>query len=451
MNRAGPLNGLRVIELAGLGPAPFCAMVLADLGADVLRIDRPGAGRTAANVAGDDGELPEGIGDSDDRTGGGQDDWGLGTPNGWDVLNRNRLGVAVDLRSVEGAGFVLDLARQADVLVEGFRPGVAERFGLGPEDIWAVSPGVVYGRMTGWGQDGPLATRAGHDLNYLAISGALAHIGREGQPPTPPLNLVGDFGGGGMMLAMGILAALVARGLEAGATGAGGGATGGGETGAGGGAGGQSGGGAASRAVAGAAGGRGQVVDAAMVDGAALLMAPLFGAWASGFWSAERGTNLVDSGAPFYDVYECSDGKWLSVAAMEPQFYAQLIDGLGLADSGLPAQHDKDGWPVIRRHFEEIFRTRTRDVWAEHFGATDSCVAPVLDMGEAPNHPQAIERGSFPVIAGVPQPSPSPRFDRTPSAPTTPAYIGSDPGRALQGWGVDPDHLARLIDEGIVG
>ncbi|HTO00255.1 MAG TPA: CaiB/BaiF CoA-transferase family protein [Microthrixaceae bacterium] len=359
MKRAGPLDGLRVIELAGLGPAPFCSMVLADLGADVLRIDRPGAGRTGANISGDDGELPAGLGSGEAGSAGlGSDGIGagesssdaeraaaLGTPNGWDVLNRNRLGVAVDLRSPEGSEFVLGLCRQADVLIEGFRPGVAERFGLGPEDVARVNPEVVYGRMTGWGQDGPLADRAGHDLNYLAISGALAHIGRAGQPPTPPLNLVGDFGGGGMMLAMGILAALVERSLS---------------------------------------GSGGQVVDAAMVDGAALLMAPLFGAWSSGFWSEVRGANLVDSGAPFYDVYECSDGKWLSVGAMEPQFYAQLLEGLGLADAGLPDQHDNAGWPILRQNFHDVIRTRTRDEWTAVFAGTDSCVAPVLNMGEAP-------------------------------------------------------------------
>lgn len=401
-------------------------MVLADLGADVLRIDRPGAGRTAANVAGDDGELPEDMGE------GPGDEHGLGTPNGWDVLNRNRLGVAVDLRSDEGSDFVLGLTAGADVLIEGFRPGVAERFGLGPEDVWEVNPSVVYGRMTGWGQDGPLASRAGHDLNYLAIAGAAAHIGRAGQPPTPPLNLVGDFGGGGMLLAMGILAALVERGLGRahGAHGAGG---------------------AAGDAAASGSSGRGQVVDAAMVDGSALLMAPLFGAWSSGFWSEERGANLIDSGAPFYDVYECSDGKWLSVAAMEPQFYAQLLTGLGLTDQVLPDQHDTANWPTLRRHFEDVIRTRTRDDWVEAFAGTDSCVAPVLNMGEAPAHPQAIERGSFPSVAGVPQPAPAPRFGRTPAGAVTPAYIGSDPAVALQGWGVDPDLLARLIVHGVVG
>ena len=275
----GPLDGVKVVELAGIGPAPFAAMVLADLGADVLRIDRPKELR------------------------------GEPRSNPYDVLNRNRSGVTVDLRSDGGVDAVRRLADTADVLVEGFRPGVAERLGLGPDELLGSNDRLVYGRMTGWGQSGPMAPRAGHDLTYLALSGGLAHIGRAGQPPTPPLNLVADFGGGGMLLATGILAALVER----------------------------------------ATSGRGQVVDAAMVDGAALLMAPLFGAWSSGFWNAERGTNLLDSGAPFYDVYECSDGGWLAVAALEPQFYALLLEGLGLADDdSLPGQNDHTRWPELR-------------------------------------------------------------------------------------------------------
>ena len=267
----GPLHGVRVIELAGLGPAPFCAMVLADLGASVLRIDRPGP-------------VPE-----------------EPTANSYDLLNRSRDGnVRVDLRSDRGASLVRDLSGSADVLIEGFRPGVAERLGLGPDELRAANPALVYGRMTGWGQEGPLASTAGHDLTYLSLAGALAHIGRAEQPPTPPLNLVADFGGGGMLLAVGVLAALVERGTS----------------------------------------GRGQVVDAAMVDGAALLMAPLFGAWSSGFWNEERGTNLLDSGAPYYDVYECADGRWLAVGAIEAQFFAELLDGLGLDPEALGEQND---------------------------------------------------------------------------------------------------------------
>ena len=257
-----------------------------------------------------------------------------------------------------------------------------------------------------------MAPRAGHDLTYLALSGGLAHIGRAGQPPTPPLNLVADFGGGGMLLAMGILAALVERGVS----------------------------------------GLGQVVDAAMVDGAALLMAPLFGAWSSGFWSAERGTNLLDSGAPFYDVYECADGAWLAVAALEPQFYAQLLDGLGLAgpDAGLPDQNDNAGWPVLRERFTEVIASRTRDEWVEVFGDTDACVAPVLNMGEAPEHPHAIARGAFPLVDGVPQPGAAPRFGRTPAATPTVAVTGVDPALVLKNWGVDASEVDRLRVEGVI-
>lgn len=365
----GPLHGVRVIELAGLGPAPFCAMVLADLGADVLRIDRP----TGAPVG-------------EPRT------------NAWDVLNRSRSGVAVDLRSDEGVTLVRRLAAQADVLVEGFRPGVAERLGLGPDVLLEANPRLVYGRMTGWGQEGPMAPRAGHDLTYLALSGALAHIGRVDQPPTPPLNLVADFGGGGMLLATGIMAALVER----------------------------------------AGSDRGQVVDAAMVDGAALLMGPLFGAWASGFWNEARGTNLLDSGAPFYDVYECADGRWLAIGAIEPQFYAQLLDGLGLAgDDTLPDQNDAARWPELHERIAQVVRTRSRDDWAAHFEGTDACVAPVLTMGEAPTHPHAVARGAFADVEGVPQPGPAPRFDRTPLAAPSAAVEGADPAAVLAAWGID--------------
>ena len=384
---SGPLAGVRVIELAGIGPAPFCAMLLADLGADVLRIDRPKPGADSPEPG------------------------SVGTANAWDVLNRNRSGVAVDLRSDSGAKFVLELAGQADVLIEGFRPGVAERFGLGPDDLSTANPKLVYGRMTGWGQEGPLAARAGHDLTYLAISGALAHIGRAGQPPTPPLNLVADFGGGGMLLAFGIMAALVERGSS----------------------------------------GLGQVVDAAMVDGAALLMAPLFGAWDWGFWSADRGTNLLDSGAPFYDVYECADGGWLAVGALEPQFYAKLLAGLGLAErSELPDQNDRDGWPILKAEFTRVIRTKTRDSWVEVFGDEDACVAPVLNMGEAPTHPHAVARSAFPVIEGVTQPGPAPRFGRTPASTPKPSFEGVDPALVLQGWGVSAEQLHVLQAEGTV-
>jgi alpha-methylacyl-CoA racemase len=379
---SGPLRGVRVVELAGLGPAPFCSMMLADLGAQVLRVDRPPAGPPT--------EVRH---------------------NAWDVLNRNRSTVAVDLRSASGGDLVRRLIGSADVLVEGFRPGVAERLGVGPDDMLEANPRLVYGRMTGWGQEGPMSPRAGHDLTYLALSGVLAHIGRADQPPTPPLNLVADFGGGGMLLAAGIMAALVERSTS----------------------------------------GRGQVVDAAMVDGAALLMGPLFGAWASGFWNEARGTNLLDSGAPFYDVYECADGKWLAVGAIEPQFYALLLDGLGLAgDDSLPDQNDAARWPELHGIIAERIRTRSRDEWADVFAETDACVAPVLTMGEAPAHPHAVARAAFADVEGVPQPAPAPRFGRTPLAPPTAAVEGQDAVAVLADWDVAADEVERLRAAGAV-
>jgi alpha-methylacyl-CoA racemase len=370
------LHGVRVVELAGLGPAPFCSMMLADLGAQVLRVDRPPA-----------------VAPTEVRH------------NAWDILNRNRSSVAVDLRSTSGGDLVRRLIGSADVLVEGFRPGVAERLGVGPDEMLAANPRLVYGRMTGWGQEGPMSPRAGHDLTYLALSGVLAHIGRADQPPTPPLNLVADFGGGGMLLAAGIMAALVER----------------------------------------ATSGRGQVVDAAMVDGAALLMGPLFGAWASGFWNEARGTNLLDSGAPFYDVYECADGKWLAVGAIEPQFYALLLEGLGLADDdSLPDQNDATRWPELHEVIAGRIRTRTRDEWADVFAETDACVAPVLTMGEAPEHPHAVARAAFADVEGVPQPAPAPRFGRTPLAPPTAAVEGQDAATVLADWDVAADEVEQL-------
>lgn len=385
----GPLHGVRVVELSGLGPAPFAAMVLADLGAEVLRVARPDPSALVPDATRPD----------------------VGDDNPYDLLNRNRRLVRVDLRRDDGATLVRRLAGRADVLVEGFRPGVAERFGLGPDDLLADNPRLVYGRMTGWGQDGPLAPRAGHDLTYLAVAGALAHIGRADQPPTPPLNLVADFGGGGMLLAVGVLAALVER----------------------------------------ASSGRGQVVDAAMVDGAALLMAPLFGAWASGFWSAERGTNLLDSGAPFYDSYPCADGGWVAVAAIEPQFYADLLDGLGLAgDPTMPDQHDQARWPELRQRLAAVIATEDRDTWADRFADRDACVAPVLTMGEAPAHPHAVARGAFVDVGGVPQPAAAPRFDRTPNDMPRAARDRDDPVEVLGAWGVEADEVARLRAAGAV-
>jgi alpha-methylacyl-CoA racemase len=393
---AGPLQGLRVVELAGLGPGPFCAMFLADLGADVLRVERPASPRGYPGG----GRRPDDVDPEHDEP----------VTNPYDVLNRNRSGVPVDLRSEGGRELALDLVERADVLIEGFRPGVAERLGIGPTEALERNPRLVYGRVTGWGQEGPLAPRAGHDLNYAALAGALAHIGREGQPPTPPLNLVADFGGGGMLLAAGVLAALVERGTS----------------------------------------GLGQVVDAAMVDGAALLMAPLFGAWSSGFWSSERGTNLLDSGAPFYDCYECADGGWLSVGALEPPFYAALLDGLGIAGEELPDQYDREGWPTLRARIGAAIRTRPRDEWAELFAEVDACVAPVLDMGEAPAHLHARSRGAFVDVEGVPQPAPAPRFDRTTPAEPTASVEGADPAAVLGGWGIDGDQVDQLRAAGVI-
>lgn len=390
MSATGPLVGVRVVELAALGPAPFAAMVMADLGADVVRIARPDPGRIAP-----DAERPE-LADHD---------------NPYDVLNRNRPAVAVDLRTEEGAALVRRLAGGADVFVEGFRPGVAERFGLGPDVLCADNPRLVYGRMTGWGQDGPAATRAGHDLTYLAAAGVLAHIGRAGQPPTPPLNLIGDFGGGGMLLVVGVLSALVERVTS----------------------------------------GRGQVVDAAMVEGSALLMGSLFGAWTSGYWSAERGTNLLDSGAPFYDCYRCGDGGWVAVAAIEAPFWAELVDGLGLAgDPTLPDQHDRERWPELRERLAEVFARHPRDHWGEVFAGRDACVEPVLTMGEAPSHPQSVARGAYVDLGGVPQPAPAPRFSRTPNPPVRAARTAYDATEVLGAWGVPESEVSALRDAGVV-
>ena len=388
--RAGPLSHIRVVELAGIGPGPFAAMVLADLGAEVLRVDRPYREPITPDATRRD----------------------AGRTNGFDVLNRSRRRLAVDLRDERGAGLVLDLVEAADVLIEGFRPGVAERYGVGPEDCSARNPELVYGRMTGWGQEGPLSQSAGHDINYLSMAGVLGHIGRCGQPPTPPLNLVADFGGGGMLLVAGVLAALVER----------------------------------------SGSGRGQVVDAAMVDGSALLMAPLFGAFASGFWSAERGTNLLDSGAPFYDCYRCADGGYVAVGAIEAKFYAQLLEVLGLAgDESLPDQHDQERWPELAAAFAGAFATRSRDEWAEHFEGADACVTPVLDMGEATATELAGQRSMFPLVEGVPQPAPAPRFSRTQPASPDPAIEVDDPLEVLGRWGIDPATGVDLLDSGVIG
>ncbi|MEO7428666.1 MAG: CaiB/BaiF CoA-transferase family protein [Acidimicrobiales bacterium] len=376
----GPLAGLRVIEVAGIGPGPFCAMVLADLGADVVRIDRADAAEGGAG---------------DVR---------------FDVLGRGRRSVAVDLKAPGGPEVVLRLAARSDALIEGFRPGVAERLGVGPAACLARNPRLVYGRMTGWGQDGPLAQSAGHDITYASVAGALAHIGRAGQPPTPPLNLVADFGGGGMLLALGLLAGMLH----------------------------------AQRA------GAGQVVDAAMVDGTALLMAPFFGASAIGFWSDARGTNLLDSGAPFYDVYRCADGLEIAVGAIEPQFFAVLLDVLELDPASTPGQ-EADRWPELRSALTAAFAGRTRRAWLERAAGRDACLAPVLTMRDAASHPHIVARQTILEIDGVPQPAPAPRFSATPTAVPRPgARPGEHTDEVLADAGFTPDEMAALRADGAI-
>ena len=330
----GPLSGVRVIEIASLAPAPFGCMILADLGADVLRVDR-------AERCGPQAQAP------------------------LDPLSRGRRSIGLNLKDPAAIDLLLRLTDEADVLVEGFRPGVAERLGFGPQACAERNPRLIFGRMTGWGQDGPLALTAGHDIDYIAISGALSMVGRAGESPVPPVNLLGDFGGGGMLLALGILAALVER----------------------------------------ASSGLGQVVDAAMVDGSALLTSFVYGLRAAGSWQDARGVNLLDGGAPFYDTYATADGEYMAVGALEPQFYAALLAGLGLADAGLPGQHDRDGWPELRQRFTATFATRSRADWEHVFAGTDACVSPVLSLAEAPAHPHARSREAFVDVNGVTQPA----------------------------------------------
>ena len=373
---SGPLAGVRVVELGAIGPVPFAGAVLAGLGAEVIRVQRPGATPLLA---------------PDTRL---------------NVALRSRRSVVLDLKEPLAVEAVLRLAAGADALLEGWRPGVAERLGVGPDTCLAANERLVYGRMTGWGQTGPLSATAGHDINYVALTGALHAIGRAGGPPVPPLNLVGDFGGGGMLLAVGVLSALVAA----------------------------------------RASGKGQVVDAAMVDGAALLALSLAGYVSAGVWSLERGTNLLDSGAPFYDVYETADRRWVAVGAIEAPFFAALLAGLELDPVSLPDQHDRRRWPELRARLAERFRTKTRDEWEQAFAGTDACVTPVLTFAEAPAHPHNASRGSFVELDGIPQPAPAPRFSRTPTAtPAPPTDPGADTRGVLAELGFAEDELARLL------
>lgn len=339
--RTGPLAGLKIIEFGGIGPGPFAAMLLADMGATIVRIDRPGGGIGLA-----------------------------------DPLLRGRPGLGVNLKSEEGKAAVRDLARAADVLIEGYRPGVLERLGLGPEELLAINPGLVYARMTGFGQHGPLRDRAGHDITYVAISGALHAIGPADAPPPPPLNLVGDFGGGALYLIAGVLAALFERSRS----------------------------------------GQGQVIDAAMTDGAASLMGMMYGFLGSGVWANRREANFLDGAAPYYGTYACADGKFIAVGPIEPEFYRIFLDRLGLDPASLPDRDDPAAWPQLRTVFTEIFRSRPRDEWAALFDGTDACVAPVLDMAEAPRHPHNAARAAFVETESGVMPAPAPRFSRTPSA-----------------------------------
>jgi alpha-methylacyl-CoA racemase len=378
----GPLDGITVIELAGIGPGPFCGMMLADMGADVIRVDRAGS------VSGGDPERPPA-----------------------DLLARGRRSIGVDLKSPEGVEVVLGLVEKADALIEGFRPGVTERLGLGPDECLARNPALVYGRMTGWGQDGPYASAAGHDINYIALAGALEPIGRAGQPPTVPLNLVGDFGGGGMLLAFGIACGIIEAQRN----------------------------------------GRGQVVDAAMVDGAASLMTMFHAFRAMGIWSDERGTNMLDSGAHYYDVYETADGKYVSIGSIEPQFYAELLRLTGLEGEDLPRQNDKAEWPALKERLAAIFRSRTRAEWDELMEHTDVCYAPVLSLPEAVTHPHNVARGTFVEVAGIPQPGPAPRFSRTSTGvPTPPAHPGQHTDEVLALLGLDAEQVAKLKASGAV-
>jgi alpha-methylacyl-CoA racemase len=375
---SGPLHGIKVIELAGIGPAPYACMLLSDMGAEVLRLER--AKGTISGVLG-----------------------------GYDVLSRGRRSVAIDLKAPGARELVLELCKEADVLIEAFRPGVAERLGVGPEDCRGANPRLVYARMTGWGQEGPLADRVGLDINYASITGAIAAIGEKDRKPVPPLNLVADFGGGSMFCVMGVLAALLERQTS----------------------------------------GEGQVIDVAMVDGVSSLLSMAHGQQSAGMMPDSRGSSLLDGGAPYYDTYKCSDGQYMSVGAIEPQFYEALRATLELPD--LPAQGDHSAWPKMREMLAEKFATKTREEWTAIFDDVDACVAPVMWLSEAKNNPHLVARGTLVEMGGVTNPAPAPRFSRTPGRIAgPPKHPGTDTVAALTDWGIDKTEVDRLVEAGVV-
>ncbi len=371
---SGPLSGLKIVEFAGIGPGPFCGMLLSDLGADVVRVDRKGSGRASPA----------------------------------DVTSRGRRSVALDLKSPDAIEAVLKLLESADGLIEGFRPGVMERLGLGPDVVLQRNPRLVFGRMTGWGQTGPYAKAAGHDMNYIAITGALHAIGTEDKP-VPPLNLVGDFGGGALYLAFGLMAGIISAR----------------ET------------------------GKGQVIDCAMSDGAASLMAMFYGFKGAGIWKDERRSNLLDGGAHFYDTYQCADGKWISIGSIEPQFYALLLEKTGITDPEFANQMDRSAWPSLKAKLQDVLRTKTQAEWCAIMDATDICFAPVLDLEEAPKHAHNVARETFVTVEGVVQPAPAPRFSATPGAiQGPPPKIGAHNDEALTDWGFTAAEVAALKEKG---
>jgi alpha-methylacyl-CoA racemase len=376
----GPLEGIKILEVGGIGPAPFCAQMLSDMGADILRVERVGQPRGMVEAK-------------------------------YDVWHRGRRSIAIDLKKSEGAEALLKLVERGEILLEGFRPGVMEKLGLGPDECLKRNPRLIYGRMTGWGQEGPLAHAAGHDINYISLSGALHAMGRPGQAPAPPLNLIGDLGGGGMLLAFGVVCALLESKKS----------------------------------------GKGQVVDTAMVDGSAILMGFFYGARAAGFWADEHGTNLLDGGAHFYDTYETADGKWISVGSIEPQFYSLLLQHTGVDDPDFQYQMDRSRWPEFKEKIAAIFKKKRRDEWCAIMEGTDVCFAPVLSFEEAINHPHNVARRTFIEVDGVVQPAPAPRFSRThPEIRGRAPEPGEHTESALRDWGFSKKELESLRSAGAI-